>query len=61
VKALQEQTIAMEINGNLVFVEDHWNADCFQGFCQSMQVIPGIVYQIRPQLLPSTYVPAHYL
>ena len=37
--------------------------DCwlfFQGFCQSLQVNPGIVYQIRPLLLPSTSAPVHY-
>ena len=38
------------------------NADCFffHIFCKSLQVNPGIVYQIRPQLLLSICVPVHY-
>jgi hypothetical protein len=37
--------------------------DCwlfFHGFCQSLEAKLGIVYQIRPLLLPSTSVPVHY-
>ena len=37
--------------------------DCslfFHSFCQSLQVNPGTVHQIRPLLLPSGSIPVHY-